>query len=327
MASHTVVFGDDPPAFLNVAPLIARLVTVFGREDGIDAAEQERSQRGDVIRCDVRLGHFQSGFGAVVIKHGRILELGQEKTALVIPRFTALLRGSTVRLDDGAALRNFGQPAEVEAIDGLAAFGGELGADAPFLFEAGNLVAAGAAIIFHERLALGHEAGIVHERRGSVTRVRMLERDEIAGDISSVFRAQPQIRHHRRLMDLELVTVIRAARVVEIENEWQAALGVVLRPQVALLVWAVGTRALAGVVHPAHKILVLVFLADAGKVRGKFRADRVRSFAHRVAPEAPARLEKLLAVSGIARRLGGQGWPSERRLPDERGNGLGFILR
>ena len=123
------------------------------------------------------------------------------------------------------------------------------------------------------------------------------------------------------------MTVIRAARVVEIENEWQAALGVVLRPQVALLVWAVGTRALAGVVHPAHKILVLVFLADAGKVRGKFRADRVRSFAHRVAPQAPARLEKLLAVSGIARRLGGQGWPRERRLPDERRNGLGFILR
>ena len=45
-----------------------------------------------------------------------------------------------------AALRGFGEQREVEALDRLAAFEGQFGADAAFIFEAGNFVAAGAAV-------------------------------------------------------------------------------------------------------------------------------------------------------------------------------------
>ena len=86
-----------------------------------------------------------------------------------------------------AALGVFGEQREVQALDGLAAFVGEFGADAAFVFEAGDFVAAGAAVVLHQLLALGLELRIVHEIGGGVGGVGMLLGDQVAGDVARVF--------------------------------------------------------------------------------------------------------------------------------------------
>ena len=75
-------------------------------------------------------------------------------------------RGDLFAVGHDAALGVFGEQREIQALDGLAAFVGEFGADAAFVFEAGDFMAAGAAVELHQRLALGLELGIVHEIGG-----------------------------------------------------------------------------------------------------------------------------------------------------------------
>ncbi len=79
---------------------------------------------------------------------------------------------------ENAFLGVFGVEREIQALDGLAAFVGELGADAAFILEAGNFVAAGAAVMLDQRLALLLELRIVHEIRGRVGCVGMLLRHQ-----------------------------------------------------------------------------------------------------------------------------------------------------
>jgi hypothetical protein len=115
----------------------------------------------------------------------RISQLVFEEALQVVP--VAARRLLAVGLD--ALLGVFGVEREVEALDGLAAFVRELGADAAFLFEARYLMASGASVELHQGLALVLELGIIHEVGRRELHVRMPQGDQIAGDIARVFDA------------------------------------------------------------------------------------------------------------------------------------------
>ena len=64
------------------------------------------------------------------------------------------------------ALGDFGEKREIEALDRLAAFERQFGADAAFIFEAGDFMASSAAEMTHPLLAFRFQLRIIHE--GSV---------------------------------------------------------------------------------------------------------------------------------------------------------------
>ena len=78
-----------------------------------------------------------------------------EEALVVVPRFfrrTFRQARQIFRIGDrfgtlAATLRNFSEQREIETLDRLAALVGQLGADAAFIFEAGNLMTAGAAVV------------------------------------------------------------------------------------------------------------------------------------------------------------------------------------
>ena len=90
-------------------------------------------------------------------------------------------------------------------------------------------MAAGATVELHQGLALGLELRIVHEVGRIVLGVGMLQGHQIAGHVARVLDAEPQARHHGRLLHDELVPIVGTARVVQIENERQVVLGVIFR--------------------------------------------------------------------------------------------------
>ena len=114
-------------------------------------------------------------------------------------------------------------------------------------------------------------------------------------------------------------------RVVQIENVRQTLLRVVFRTDVLLLVRTVGTGALARVVHPAHQIVVVVFLADAREIGGEGSALHLVAFADGVAREAAARFEQFLAMRRVAWLVLGQRI-GQRRLPQVGGDGFDLLV-
>src|SRR2546426_3311429 len=105
------------------------------------------------------IGHtqdFSFGLDLALVIHIRLGQFVFEKSFVVVPRaFGGPLRQSLEifrirdRIFPSAALRRFGVKSEVEALDRLASLGSEFGADASFIFEAGNFVTSGAAKVPH----------------------------------------------------------------------------------------------------------------------------------------------------------------------------------
>ena len=144
-----------------------------------------------------------------------------------------------------------------------------------------------------------------------------LLRHQEAGNILRVFDGQTQTRHHRHVLYLQFVTVIGTPAVLQVPLVGETLLGVILGPDVLLLEGTVGSRALPGVVNPAHQVVVVGFLAFAAQVRGKRSTHHLLAFADGVARQAPARFKQFLAVFRIAGFLLGQR-VGEPGLPDER---------
>src|SRR5258708_7442657 len=74
--------------------------------------------------------------------------------------------GPTFGIDDRfptASLRGFRQEGEIKTINRFAALEGELCADATFFFQAGDLVAAGAAKVANPLFAVLFQSGIIHK--------------------------------------------------------------------------------------------------------------------------------------------------------------------
>src|SRR5581483_2021904 len=94
---------------------------------------------------------------------------------------------------------------------------------------------------------------------------------------------------------------------------------------VLLFVWAIRTSAFASVVDPAHEVVVVGLLADAGQVRRKGAALHVAAFSDGVAGETAAGFEEFLAMFSVARLLL---WKlvGESRLPDVRRDRLDLVI-
>src|SRR6202030_1918101 len=91
------------------------------------------------------------------------------------------------------------------------------------------------------------------------------------------------------------------------------------------LVWAIGTRALAGIVNPANEVIVICFFADAGQVGGEGPADHLIAFSDGMAGETAAALEQFLAVRGVAEFVPGKRI-GEGGLPDIGRNCLDLVI-
>src|SRR5215472_15716518 len=309
-APQAVVFLNHPPAFLDVLAIVLRAVLIARRKRILLAAEKERGERANLLPGEMQVRHAQLFGGRLdfaLVPDVGLSELVLEEALVVIPR---LLRRpfrqtrEVFRVGDGlfaAALGNFGEQREVQALDGLAAFGGQFGADAAFVFEAGNFMAAGTAKELNPLLAFRLEIRIIHEGSvGVIRRILLLLRDEVAGNVFRIRFGEAEARHHGHVLDLEFVTVIRALAVVEIANVGKALLLVILRADVFFLDRAVRTRALAGVVDPAHEVIVIGLFADAREVRRESAALHLVAFADGVAREATARFKQLFTVSCVS---------------------------
>src|SRR4029077_9785182 len=110
--------------------------------------------------------------------------------------------------------------------------------------------------------------------------------------------------------------------MLEIEDVRLIVLGVVFGAEVAFLVRAIWTRALAGIVNPADDVIVIFLFADAAEIRSESAADGRVALAHGMARETAARFKQLLAVGCIAWLLMLECRTGERTLPDKRGNCL-----
>ena len=152
----------------------------------IRRTEEERREGVDVFLRDVRLGHAQPvhriGLIFSAIEDGRIGQLVIEESFQVIPR--AAVRRRFLSVGENAELSVLCKECEIEAFDWLAAFVRQLSANAAFVFEAGNFVAAGAAIVLDEFLAVLLQVWIIHEVGGWKRRVGMFLRLEVAGDVA-----------------------------------------------------------------------------------------------------------------------------------------------
>src|SRR6266849_7066661 len=119
---------------------------------------------------------FGLGLDLSLVVNVGLREFMFEETFVVVPRFfgRAFRQARQVfRISDrfgtlAATLRNFGKQSEIEPLYGLAAFVGQLGADAAFVFEAGNLVAARAAVVPNPLLALFFQLRVFHEGSRSI---------------------------------------------------------------------------------------------------------------------------------------------------------------
>ena len=116
-------------------------------------------------------GSFQVALDLALVVNVGLGQFVLEKSLLAVPGFFRRAVGETrqiflIRNRFGiaaAALRWRGEQREVETLNRLAAFIGQLSADAAFIFEAGNLMAARAAIMPHPFLAFLFQRGIIHE--------------------------------------------------------------------------------------------------------------------------------------------------------------------
>src|SRR5438552_359462 len=335
VAAHAVIFFDHPPAFLDVAAIIERAVLIVGRKRIFLAAQKESGERPNLVLGEVQIRHSQLFCFGLVLALVPDVGLGEfvfEETLLVVPG----LLGRTFRQArkivwirnwlDAAALGNFREQCEIQTLDWLAALDGQLGADAAFFLEAGNFMATGAAEMANPLLAFVFQIWIVHEGGIRVRgRLLLFQCDEIAGNIFRVLRRQTQARHHGHVLDLELVAVIGAAAVLEVENVGQAFLFVILGTDVLLFEGAIGARALARVVDPTNQVIVIGLLADATEIGRESSALQLIAFADGVAGEAAARFEQFFSVRGVARLVLGQ-VILERGLPTEGGDGLDLVV-
>src|SRR5580658_47375 len=303
VAAHAVVLLDDPPTFLNIMARIAGLVLIARRQGSFFASHQESGEIENLLFGEVQVGHAQrfsfAFYFALVVNTG-LGEFVFEESFVVVPGLGRRAVGKARQVFFvfnrlgifAAALGDFGEQREVEALDRLAAFVREFGADAAFIFETRDLVAAGAAKITDPLLAVVFQLGIVHERSIRVGgRLLFFLRHQIRGNVFGILRRQAQAGHHCHVLHLQFMAVVRTAAVVEVELVGKALLGVIFGANVFLFVRTVGASALACVVNPAHQIIVISFLADAGQIRGEGAALRLIAFSNGVAGQASAGLE------------------------------------
>src|SRR5260370_41630692 len=111
---------------------------------------------------------------------------------------------------------------------------------------------------------------------------------------------EAQAGHDGHVVDVQLVPVVGALAVVEIENIRQALFLVILGADILLLVRAVRARTLASVVDPADEVGVFIFFADAGEIGGEGSALHLAAFTDGMAGEPSTRLRQLCPLRSAA---------------------------
>src|SRR5207244_11921651 len=109
---------------------------------------------------------------------------------------------------------------------------------------------------------------------------------------------QTQAGHYRHILNLQFMAVIRALAVLQIELIGKPLLRVILRANIFLLIWTIRACALARVMDPADKIIVIRLFANTREIRSERATLHLRPFSHRVAGQAAAGLKKFLAMPG-----------------------------
>ena len=88
MASHAVVFLNNPPTFLDIVPRILRLVLVAGGKGSLLAAEQEGCDRADLVLGQMYVGHaklFRVRLDHAFVVYVRLREFVLEEALVVVP--------------------------------------------------------------------------------------------------------------------------------------------------------------------------------------------------------------------------------------------------
>src|SRR5688572_5467688 len=102
------------------------------------------------------------------------------------------------------------QQREVQPFDRSRPFNRELFADALLFFKALYFVTPGATVLLDQRVAFALQIWIIHERRVGIRRWSG-EREQVGGDVPSITVTEPEVRHHRHILNLQLGAVVRTA--------------------------------------------------------------------------------------------------------------------
>src|SRR5580698_9470093 len=90
MASHAIVFADDPPALDDVAALVGRLVEIPVRYAGLHRPDQESSELIDLRLRQIEVRHLQPvelGLLFAFVVNRRIFQLVFEEAFVRVPAF------------------------------------------------------------------------------------------------------------------------------------------------------------------------------------------------------------------------------------------------
>src|SRR4051794_21354859 len=118
----------------------------------------------------------------------------------------------------------------------------------------------GTAIMLYPEKALFFKFWVLQIFGIWIRGICLLKRYQIAGNVLSLFRGEPQNWHHGHLLDLELMTVIRAFSVIQIEHKGESLLGVIFRTDILLFVGTERPRTLSGIVHPTNQVIIISLL-------------------------------------------------------------------
>src|SRR6185312_11722581 len=106
-------------------------------------------------------------------------------------------------------------------------------------------MAAGAAVVAHQRESLILQVGVIHVVGVLVGRVIVLLSEQVAGDVARFVLRQAKARHGRHLLYLKFMAVVGALAVLQVEYIRKALALIILGGQVLLFEGAIRRGALA----------------------------------------------------------------------------------
>ena len=113
--------------------------------------------------------------------------------------------------------------------------------------------------------------------------------------------------------------------MIQIENVGQAFPGIILGPQIFLLMRAERACSFPRVMNPANQVIIIVFLSHPSQIGGKSSSQGIGTFANRMTAEAAAGFQQFFTSGRISRLLTDQ-LTLDPGLPDKGGNGLALLL-
>src|SRR5947208_5322669 len=258
---------------------VRRVVLMVRGKGSLLAAEQKRRQCANLILIKMHIRHAQLfflHFHLAFVIDVWLSKLVLEEAFVVVPRaFSRPFRQplQIFYITDwlfAAALCGLGEQRKIQPLDWLAAFDSQIGSDASFIFKARNLVTSRAPEVANPLFTFILQLGIVHECCfGIRRRFLFLLRNQVTGDVLRVFNVQTQAGHYRHIMNLQFMAFIRSLAVLQTDLIVKPLLPVMLRANIFLLIWTIRACALARVMDPADKIIVIRLFANTSEIRSE----------------------------------------------------------